>query len=138
MFAFTMSALIFPPATSFAAGNNHDPLHMSGSAGHNHSMDMTDHNMDETTTPEMPDMSGHNMDMPAEPKPDSDTPGAGIEEPGHGGHANSNSGTGSEKTEVNRAGLLGGFGLLNGLIIMSAVFLRKKAAPVEGGGRNER
>lgn len=138
LFAAMMLALNLPPATSLAADNTHDPVHMSGSAGHNHNMDMTVHSVDETTNPEVPNMSGHNMDMPVDTKPNIDTPGVSVEELGHGGHVSSSSGTGSEQTEVNRAGLLGGFGILNGFVILSAVILRRKTVPLEGGSRNER
>lgn len=138
LFAAMMLALNLPPATSLAADNTHDPVHMSGSAGHNHNMDMTVHSVDETTNPEMPNMPGHNMDMPVDPRQNADTPVVSVEEPVHGGHESSSSGTNSEKTEVNRAGLLGGFGLFNGLVILSAVILRRKTVPLKGGSRNGR
>jgi hypothetical protein len=159
LFAFILLATTINPVSSSAAVDTHESLHNSS-----HNMDMTDHgssghSMDETVNPGMHNMPEHTMDIPSDTRSTSDspsehnmdemaeteapsTPGHAGEitgdDPAHGGQAGNASGAGSLNTEVNRAGMLGGFGLLNVLIIMSAVFLKKKAAPVEGGGRHEK
>lgn len=125
LFTAALLVLNLQPAASLAAVNTHDSSHMSGqnmdmfeTAGSMPDHNMPDHNMDEMTDTETP----HTLEQPGD-------------EPGHGGHAGNGSGGGSE---INRAGLLGGFGLINGFVILSAVILRRKTTRLEGGSGNER
>ena len=96
------------------------------------------HNMEEMPASETSNMPGHNMDTPVEHTPAGDSPDVSADAAVHGGHTGSSSSTGSVSKEVNRAGLLGGFALLNGLVILSAAILRRKKAPAAGGDINER
>jgi len=90
--------------------------------------DMTGYNMGD-----IPDQSNDGMshDMPAE------TPAHNMNMPDHGGgtiqdnndHQAAGTGHGDinpSGKEVNRASLLGGFGLVNGFIVLAAVILKRK------------
>lgn len=128
--------LLFSPAVSLAAGD-----HSGGGQGttdmSGHSMDMSNHNMD---------MSGHNMDMPNQNmdmtgngsmagedndgmdhgNPASGTPGAGSSH-GNGSHGSHNSQQGEGGGNVDGRTVAGGFGLINGLVILSAAILKRNS-----------
>jgi len=134
--------LLLSPAISFAAGDHSDGGHGAmDMPGHN--MDMSSHGMD-ISGPNI-DMQGHDMNMPG----DVSTTGGGHDGMGHGGSAppgaaggdighgdNSHGGHNSQQVQgspkVDSRAVLGGFGLVNGLVILSAAILKRKSAMTGG------
>jgi hypothetical protein len=104
---------------------NHDESGQNPQAndtpGHEHDTsagDMTEQNMNGMSHDMPADMPAHNMDMPGH--------GDGTVQESYdhqSGHGESH----PEGKEVNRANLLGGFGLVNGFIVLGAVILKRKS-----------
>lgn len=104
--------LLLSPAVSMAAAEGQG------------STDMTGHNMD---------MSGQGMDMSGSGQSSGMDHGGQASSAGNSGNHNSgtngvqNTGVSRGGSEVNSQAVLGGFGLINGLIILSAAMLRRKS-----------
>lgn len=125
--------LLLSPAFSLAATGDqsdggHGAMDMSG-----HNMDMSNHDMD---------MSGHSMDMQdngsmaggehnSGMNHEADT-SEGDANHGNGAHSGHNSQQGQGGSTVKGSAVLGGFGFVNGLIILSASILKRKSL-VTGG-----
>ena len=135
--AVLCTAFIYPAILHAATSTNETTQHSS------HQMDMSE----PAGTAAGSSMPGHTMDTTADTKPASGTPVHNMDEmtademsamPGHNmaapGHGSS--GAGTVRTEVNRAGLLGGFALLNGFVILGAAILKRKKSAAAGGGIN--
>lgn len=109
-------------------GLDADANHESGQ--NSQTNDTTSHEHD-TSTGDIPDqnMNGMNHDMTA------DMPAHNMDMPEHGdgtvqesnNHQSEHGEINPKGKEVNRANLLGGFGLVNGLIILGAVFFKRKS-----------